>query len=246
MTTRPAWSLDALIQLMMGVLVCLSLGVIINHLALSKEELATSEGRFFGFMIQTSVLHLGTFLCIGHFLRLHQSNWGNGFGLTHIGIRKTAGLAIGAALIATPIAMVLQQLVAHAMMSVNVEPRAQEVVKTLEQTIHWGQQLYFAFVALVMAPVIEELIFRGILYPAIRQRGCPRAALWISALLFAFTHANVMTFIPLTFLALVLTWLYERTGNILAPIVAHGTFNGINFFLVIYQHELIDKLRAWQ
>ena len=246
MMTRPTWNLDALIQLFMGVLVFLSVGVIINHALLTTEELATAEGRFLGFMIQTAVLHLGSFLCIAHFLRLHQLDWEKGFGLARVCLRKTIGLAVGVALLATPIAMALQQLVARAMVSVNVEPRAQEVVQTLERTVQWEQQIYFALVALVMAPVIEELVFRGILYPAIRQRGFPRAALWVSALLFAFTHANVMTFIPLTFLALVLTWLYERTGNILAPIVAHGTFNGINFFLVIYQHEIIEKLRAWQ
>ncbi|HOB32537.1 MAG TPA: CPBP family intramembrane metalloprotease, partial [Verrucomicrobiota bacterium] len=46
-------------------------------------------------------------------------------------------------------------------------------------------------------------------------------------------HANLKTFIPLTVLALVMTLLYERTGNLLAPIATHATFNAVNFIYLI-------------
>jgi membrane protease YdiL (CAAX protease family) len=44
-----------------------------------------------------------------------------------------------------------------------------------------------------------------------------------------------MIFLPLTLLALALTWLYERTNNLLAPILAHSLFNGVNFLLFIIE-----------
>jgi hypothetical protein len=80
--------------------------------------------------------------------------------------------------------------------------------------------IYFGVVAIVVAPVVEEILFRGILYPAIKELGRPRLALWGTAILFALSHENAMSLLPLTFLALVLTWLYERTDNLLAPIAA--------------------------
>jgi membrane protease YdiL (CAAX protease family) len=85
--------------------------------------------------------------------------------------------------------------------------------------------------------VAEEVLFRGILYPAIKQAGHPRVALWGTALLFAAVHMNLVTFLPLAVLALVLTALYERTNNLLAPITAHVLFNALNFVtLLVLQH----------
>ena len=91
--------------------------------------------------------------------------------------------------------------------------------------------------AVLLAPVAEEVLFRGILYPAIKQAGHPWVALWGTALLFAAVHMNLVTFLPLAVLALVLTALYERTNNLLAPITAHVLFNALNFVtLLVLQH----------
>lgn len=71
------------------------------------------------------------------------------------------------------------------------------------------------------------------LYPACKQTGHPRLALWGAAAFFAASHFNLMSFVPLLFFALVLTLLYEATQNLLAPIVAHATFNAVNFYLLV-------------
>ena len=94
---------------------------------------------------------------------------------------------------------------------------------------------YLALFAVVIAPVAEEFIFRGILYPFIKQLGWPRLA-WLGvSFLFALIHVNAPTFLPLFVLALALTWLYERTDRLIAPIVAHGLFNGANLILLFAQ-----------
>ena len=84
-------------------------------------------------------------------------------------------------------------------------------------------------VAIVIAPPAEEALFRGLIYPAVKRAGFPRLAWWGSAVLFAAVHWNLPSFLPLILLALVLTWLYEKTDNLLAPIAAHGLFNALNF-----------------
>lgn len=134
----------------------------------------------------------------------------------------------------------LQHLSALGMKAVSVQPEVQVVVQTLQQTQTLQQRLFFAFVAILGAPVVEEILFRGILYPAFKQRGWPQLALWGTSLLFALTHANTATFLPLTFFAMVLVFLYERTGNLLAPILTHSLFNAANYCALIFRSELME------
>jgi membrane protease YdiL (CAAX protease family) len=48
----------------------------------------------------------------------------------------------------------------------------------------------------------------------------------------------VVTFVPLAVLALVLTVLYERTNNLLAPITAHVLFNALNFGILLVLQQV--------
>ena len=97
-------------------------------------------------------------------------------------------------------------------------------------------RVYFVVFSILIAPVAEEILFRGVLYPAIKQFGFPRSALWGTAVLFAAIHVNVPIFLPLLALGLALALLYEATNNLLATITAHGLFNAVNI-LVFYWNQ---------
>ena len=86
----------------------------------------------------------------------------------------------------------------------------------------------------MLAPVAEEFIFRGMLYPFVKQLGWPRLAWFGVSFLFALIHDDAATFVPLFVLALALTWLYEKTDNLLAPIAAHSLFNAANLVLLFF------------
>jgi membrane protease YdiL (CAAX protease family) len=62
--------------------------------------------------------------------------------------------------------------------------------------------------------------------------GFPRLGRYGTALLFGIMHGNLAAVIPLAFVGWVLAMLYERSGNILAPIVAHVVFNLAPFVLL--------------
>lgn len=91
---------------------------------------------------------------------------------------------------------------------------------------------FFVCMAVFVAPIVEEILFRGILYPAIKQIGYPRLAAIGTAILFALFHVNLVTFASLTAVALGLILLYEFTDNLLAPIIAHSIFNASNVFMI--------------
>ena len=73
----------------------------------------------------------------------------------------------------------------------------------------------------VLVPLAEELIFRGLIYTRIRKRIPAGTAIFFSALLFALFHGNVIQMIFAFPLALILAWLYERSGWFACPLAFH-------------------------
>ena len=89
-----------------------------------------------------------------------------------------------------------------------------------------------AFSVVILAPIAEELFFRGVIYTSIKQAGLPNLAIGFSAIFFAAIHGSWALMLPLIVLSLILVWIYERTGSIIAPIVMHTTFNAVNFAMI--------------
>lgn len=176
-------------------------------------------------------------ILIGLFLREHGLRWATAFGL-----RECPGRAIGwgllAALAVLPVAWLMQMSIAALLTRLNVGADPQVAVQVLRDAPAWTDRLPLGFIAIAIAPPAEEALFRGLIYPTFKRTGHPRLALWGTALLFAAIHWNLASFLPLVLLALVLAWLYERTGNLLAPIAAHGLFNAMNFLAL----QLFDRL----
>jgi membrane protease YdiL (CAAX protease family) len=80
-------------------------------------------------------------------------------------------------------------------------------------------------ITVVLAPVIEELFFRGLLLRSIENRYGPRWALWGSSIVFAAVHLQPLQFPALVLIGLVLGWMALRTGRLGPSIWAHVAFN---------------------
>lgn len=93
-----------------------------------------------------------------------------------------------------------------------------------------------AIVAILFAPVIEELIFRGVLFQSLRRRLGLWPGIGISSLVFAVVHFEVTQPLYASLLLLFGAWLaasFHRTGSLIVPIVGHATFNGIAVALTV-------------
>ena len=93
-----------------------------------------------------------------------------------------------------------------------------------------SKAILFVFI-LIEAPVLEELLFRGVLFGGLTKIMPIWPAIFLSGLVFAVIHINAATLIPLWFLGAAFAWLYVRTGTLLAPMAVHFTFNAINLAL---------------
>lgn len=80
-------------------------------------------------------------------------------------------------------------------------------------------------VAVVLAPIAEEIVFRGVLLPALRQRWGTGVAIAGSSAVFALMHITPVAILPIFLLALVLGYLFVRTRSLLVCIAAHALFN---------------------
>jgi membrane protease YdiL (CAAX protease family) len=186
-------------------------------------------------LVGIACFHGVALVLIFSLLRQHALSWTEAFGFLSPGRAKAFLLAFAVTLAVLPIAWSLGQLSAKIMALLHIQPVVQGPVKMLETTVSVPIKLLIGFFAVLVAPCAEELVFRGLIYPTVKQHGFPRLALWGTSLLFAGIHSNLMILLPLTFLAVVLTLLYETTGNLLAPIFAHSLFNFVNFFWVVSQ-----------
>lgn len=77
-----------------------------------------------------------------------------------------------------------------------------------------------------VAPVVEELLFRGLVYGWIRERFGIWPGLLVSSLIFSCVHGIPMLIPPLFVVGCFLAWLYEKSGSILPCMVMHAVFNG--------------------
>ena len=93
--------------------------------------------------------------------------------------------------------------------------------------------------AVVLAPIVEEIIFRGCLYRFLKSQTTRLPAQLLSGALFALIHLNLFSFLPLLLVGVLLARVYERSGNLLVPIWFHAFFNGFSL-LMLYVTSLSE------
>ena len=84
---------------------------------------------------------------------------------------------------------------------------------------------FWVVASVVVAPLGEELFFRGYALAGLARKGKQNVALILSSLLFAAVHLNPVGFVPLFFAGMILGTVFLRTGSLTASIAAHATNN---------------------
>lgn len=229
------WSFETLLRKLLIFLFCIYGGFFLLWLAQrGVPDTGELESTTANLIIGILSLQGAALVLVHFFLREHHTGWIEGFGFGKNN-RKAVLLGTGATLLVVPTTWILQILSSWVLEWLRLHPKAQETVQILQGTEGLLNHIATGIATIIIAPVAEEILFRGIMYPAIKRMGYPRIAFWATALVFATIHHNLQTFVPLVFLAVVLICLYEYTGNLLACIVTHSLFNAVNFiFLYLF------------
>ncbi|MDX1952896.1 MAG: type II CAAX endopeptidase family protein [Verrucomicrobiota bacterium] len=234
MVAGKPWRVELVAWLLLGVAASILIGTVIvmgyNSAVLKPDQF---ENNIFIRFIGMFSINLLILLQVNVFLRWQGITWREAFGFGEGKISRTILLALFVTSLLVPLALGLQKICWMVLESFNNQPVPQPAIQHLQQTVTLVDRIYHAILSIVFAPIVEEVLFRGIFYPCIKFQGHPKLALWGTSLFFALIHGHLPTFLPLTLFALVLTLLYESTGNLLTPILTHSFFNALNFFLVI-------------
>jgi len=91
----------------------------------------------------------------------------------------------------------------------------------------------FAVLVCVIAPIVEETIFRGYVYAGIRRFLSPRQAMVVGGVLFAIVHLSIEALLVITLIGIALCYLYEHSRSLLPGIIAHGLHNGLVLAVLI-------------
>ncbi len=154
---------------------------------------------------------------LGRFWRQNYA-WKSG-GWRHVGLGLAAGVGI---LMLTAVLVSLE--------SKQFRVKANNPFVTSSALGHHPgvAALAVAVGVVLLAPVAEEALFRGILFGSLSHRWRYLPSTAISASIFGLAHLNLSLLLPLALAGLVFNALYRRTGSLIPSSIAHATLNGVS------------------
>ena len=109
----------------------------------------------------------------------------------------------------------------------------QETLPLIEPALKTHPLVAFAAIAILM-PVVEEMLFRGLLYGALERRLPPAGVIMVTSLVFALCHFQIAFFIPILAVGILLGWTRSKTGSIGLPVLIHALNNGLATLMAIF------------
>ena len=114
----------------------------------------------------------------------------------------------------------------------DIEIKPQDILERFKELENSFEISIFVIGSAVIAPIYEELLFRGIIFPTLIQKTNFTIALVLSSLIFAVLHFHLSALLPLFVLSIILSITYLYTSTIWASISLHALFNLISIIAV--------------
>lgn len=158
-------------------------------------------------------------------------SWLKGFRLRDLGYRRVS-FSEGAKSVLRAYALVLMFIVSYftVIAVYGLNPPADNTYTFLFSQKGWLIILNF-LLAVVLAPVFEETMFRGVVYASLRAKLTTWPAALLSGAIFAGLHFDVYGFLPRFFLGVLLARLFERYKSLYPSMGLHALHNGVLFLL---------------
>ncbi len=209
-------------------------GIVLFFLFMAFAAAAHPEGKVdMGALGASLMLYLAMILLILGLLVFRNFNLRETFGLD---VRGWNGRTVAAWLLMfLPLVYLVQSL---SYLSVGPDQSPQAIVDFLLENSSWQARMAVFGLAVIAAPLTEELIFRGCLYGIVRQSHGRMAALLVSSILFALIHGHIPSLPGLAVFAAGLALVYERCGSLWAPILMHAGFNSLTIVAAIFWPDL--------
>jgi membrane protease YdiL (CAAX protease family) len=111
----------------------------------------------------------------------------------------------------------------------GVDTQGDQILEMFNQL---DSPVWFFLVAAVIAPIVEELFFRGFLFQGFRQSYGWLPALLLSSAIFGVAHLDPVSLVPTFVLGCVLAYLFHRSNSVWPGIIFHATVNSMSLIAV--------------
>jgi CAAX protease family protein len=146
-----------------------------------------------------------------------------GLELRDLGWRRPSWRWLLAALPLTVLGLAVAGALAGVAQAMLPTAQNQQCISVRQQ---YGHSILLALpVVCLAAPIVEETVFRGLLYRWLRGVMPLGTAMLLSGALFAVAHAVTLLFLPLLGIGVLLAWIYERSGSLWPGVLVHALFN---------------------
>jgi len=173
---------------------------------------------------------------------IHFARRLKGFGLNIRTIVKDFFMAIVNLLATWPIMMAtitLTTFIAGLIWGTEYEMQQHQQLEMITEYTQLPVRIMIVFVAVIIAPLLEEMLFRGFVQTTIRSflgiRNSAWPAIAASSVFFAIMHADPGHWPALFVLGVCLGYSYEKSGSLLRPIFIHLFFNASSVAIALYQ-----------
>ena len=188
-------------------------------------------------LIVSALFTIGLLLSVAGFLRLRGFDLNSLGGFSRISFFRTA-VTGGVLMLAAYPLIFLADIVTQRLL--RRVPDKQAIVELFNASSTLEQRVLIIVLAVTVAPLAEEFIFRFFLYGVVRRYFGRVVGITVSALLFAAVHAHLPSFAPLFVLGSCFAIAYEWSGSILVSMTMHALFNALTLTALAFP-ELVQQ-----
>lgn len=217
--------------LAMGLILFLSMNITASLERHSPIQL-TSRDLVANFLVSLFVVFV-----VAAFLKLRRIDIDSLGGFSRTSLKRAWSTAVVLLLAATPLIILAEALTQNLFGSGSSR---QEIVDLFNSSRTIEQRVMIIVLAVVVAPISEEFIFRFFIYGVVRRYFGIAIGLVFNALLFAAAHTHLPSAAPLFVLGACFTLAYEWSGSILVSMGMHALFNSVQLIFLAFP-ELVQQ-----
>jgi hypothetical protein len=177
---------------------------------------------------QSAVFHWPILVFAGLRMARDGTSLRTAFGIEARRVPAHAGLGAALYPAALPAVAVAAFVAQWGIRRFGIDAGPQEVLRLMMDRGAGAMRYYLIALAVAIAPVAEEILFRGIVLPVLARHTGTLWALVASAAVFAALHMNLAAAAPLFILGLVLGLAYLYSGSLTVSIALHAVFNSVS------------------
>ena len=175
-------------------------------------------------LVANALISLSLLVFVAAFLTLRGRRVTSLAGFSKLSFRRSLTTASVLLLVAYPLLAVAELITQQILRGPSSR---QGIVELFNGSQTLKQRIIIIVLAVAIAPMVEEFIFRFYLYGVIKRYFGRFAGLLANSLLFAAVHAHVPSALPLFVLGVCLTLAYEWSGSIVVSMTMHALFNSL-------------------